>query len=91
MEFDPFRLRELRRDKPGSSSSCPTTPWAHAHGYSCGIPFGDLLTWVMIEYRGALIGLGWMGMLYDLAGRIMDRFEVDDIDRPTPPLNVHRT
>ncbi len=44
----------------------------------------------MSQYRGAVIGLGWMGMLYDLAQRISDRFEVDDIDRPTPPLDVHR-
>ncbi len=44
----------------------------------------------MAQYKGAVIGLGWMGMLYDLAPRIMDRFDVDDVDRPTPPLDVHR-
>ncbi len=44
----------------------------------------------MAEYRGAVIGLGWMGMLYDLAQRIGDRFEIDDVDRPTPELDVHR-
>jgi hypothetical protein len=27
---------------PGSSSPCPISPWADAHGYSSGIPFGDL-------------------------------------------------
>lgn len=43
----------------------------------------------MTQYRAAVIGLGWMGMLYDLARRIPDRFEVDDVDRPTPPLDVH--
>ena len=35
-------------------------------------------------YRAAVIGLGWMGLLYDLASRIGDRFAIDDIDRPTP-------
>jgi len=44
----------------------------------------------MAKYRGAVIGLGWMGMLYDLAQRIGDRFEIDDVDRPTPELDVHR-
>ena len=45
----------------------------------------------MAKYRGAVIGLGWMGLLYDLAERIGDLFEIDDIDRPTPDLAVHRT
>jgi predicted dehydrogenase len=31
-----------------------------------------------------------MGLLYDLADRIPDRFDIDDIDRPTPPLDIHR-
>jgi hypothetical protein len=31
-----------------------------------------------------------MGMLYDLAPRASDRFDVDDVDRPTPELDVHR-
>jgi len=44
----------------------------------------------MAQYRAAVIGLGWMGMLYDLAPRISDRFDIDDIDRPTPTLNIHR-
>jgi len=44
----------------------------------------------MAQYRAAVIGLGWMGLLYDLAQRIPDRFDIDDIDRPTPPLNIHR-
>jgi hypothetical protein len=42
------------------------------------------------RYRAAVIGLGWMGLLYDLAERIPDRFAVDDVDRPTPELDVHR-
>ncbi|MAE61933.1 MAG: hypothetical protein CMJ49_11325 [Planctomycetaceae bacterium] len=44
----------------------------------------------MAKYRGAVIGLGWMGMLYDLAARLDDRFEIEDTDRPTPALDVHR-
>jgi len=44
----------------------------------------------MAQYRAAVIGLGWMGLLYDLAQRLPDRFEIDDVDRPTPPLDVHR-
>lgn len=44
----------------------------------------------MPKYRAAVIGLGWMGMLYDLAERTWERFEIDDINRPTPPLDVHR-
>ena len=43
----------------------------------------------MAQYRGAIIGLGWMGMLYDLAQR-MGTWNVDDIDRPTPELDLHR-
>ena len=43
----------------------------------------------MAKYRGAVIGLGWMGMLYDLAQR-MGVWHVDDIDRPTPELDIHR-
>ncbi len=45
----------------------------------------------MRKYRGGVIGLGWMGMLGDLEGkRAWDRYDVDDVDRPTPELNVHR-
>ena len=40
----------------------------------------------MAQYRAGVIGLGWMGMLYDLAARIPDRFDVDDVDRPTRRL-----
>ena len=43
----------------------------------------------MAQYRGAVIGLGWMGLLYDLAQR-MGVWHVDDIDRPTPELDIHR-
>ena len=43
----------------------------------------------MARYRGAVIGLGWMGLLYDLADR-MGVWHVDDIERPTPDLDVHR-
>ena len=44
----------------------------------------------MQRYRAGVIGLGWMGMLYDMATRIGDFFNIDDIDRPTPNLDVHR-
>ena len=44
----------------------------------------------MAKYRGGIIGLGWMGMLYDLGERIEDRFKIDDVDRPTPELDVLR-
>ena len=44
----------------------------------------------MAKYRAGVIGLGWMGMLYDMAERIGDFFEIDDIDRPTPELEIHR-
>jgi hypothetical protein len=37
-----------------------------------------------------VIGLGWTGLLYDLAKRSQDRFSVDDINRPTPALDIHR-
>ena len=43
----------------------------------------------MAKYRGAVIGLGWMGLLYDLADR-MGVWHVDDVERPTPELDVHR-
>ncbi len=44
----------------------------------------------MAKYRAGVIGLGWMGMLYDMAERIGDFFNVDDVDRPTPELDIHR-
>ena len=44
----------------------------------------------MAKYRAGVIGLGWMGMLYDMAERIGDFFNIDDVDRPTPELEVHR-
>ncbi len=43
----------------------------------------------MTNFRAAIIGLGWMGMLYDLAQRT-GVWDVDDIDRPTPDLDIHR-
>jgi len=44
----------------------------------------------MAKYRAGIIGLGWMGMLYDLGGR-MGEWNVDDIDRPLPTeVDVHR-
>ena len=42
------------------------------------------------KYRAGVIGLGWMGLLYDLAERTADRFEVDDVNRPTPTVDLHR-
>ncbi len=44
----------------------------------------------MAKYRAGVIGLGWMGLLSDLAGRIWDPYHVDDVDRPTPELDIHR-
>ena len=44
----------------------------------------------MANYRGGVIGLGWMGLLSDLTHRIWDRYEIDDVDRPTPKLDVRR-
>lgn len=44
----------------------------------------------MAKYRAGVIGLGWMGMLYDMAERIGDFFNIDDADRPTPELEIHR-
>ena len=44
----------------------------------------------MAQYRAGIIGLGWMGVLYDLAPRLRDRFQVDDVDRPTPEVDPHR-
>ena len=35
----------------------------------------------MKKYRGGVIGLGWMGMLYDLSKRIGDKFEIDDANK----------
>ena len=44
----------------------------------------------MARYRAGVIGLGWMGMLYDI-GKRMGVWHVDDVDRPTPTdLDVHR-
>lgn len=37
----------------------------------------------LAKYRAAVIGLGWMGMLYDLARR-MGQWHIDDVDRPMP-------
>jgi len=43
----------------------------------------------MAKYRGAVIGLGWMGMLYDLGERSGD-WNVDDVDRPLPEVDALR-
>lgn len=48
----------------------------------------------MSKYRAGVIGLGWMGLLYDLADRMPYRLGVDtadNVDKPTPELDVHRT
>ena len=60
--------------------------------YAFGLD-GEKVRIVSQNYRAGVIGLGWMGMLHDLRpaeGRIGDRFDVDDIDRPTPELDIHR-
>ena len=49
----------------------------------------------MAKLRGGVIGLGWTGMMYDLAERpgpavAQPRFDLEDTDRPTPELDVHR-
>jgi hypothetical protein len=49
----------------------------------------------MAKFRGGVIGLGWMGMMYDLADRPgpavgQPRFDLNDTERPTPELDVHR-
>ena len=47
----------------------------------------------MAKYRAGVIGLGWMGLLYDMAGRLPYRLGIDTSDsigKPTPELNVHR-
>ena len=47
----------------------------------------------MPGYRAGVVGLGWTGMLYDLAERVGDRdsaYSVDDVDRPMPAVDVHR-
>ncbi len=44
----------------------------------------------MAKYRAGVIGLGWMGLLSDLAERIWAPYNVDDVDRPTPKLDIHR-
>ena len=47
----------------------------------------------MAKYRAGVIGLGWMGLLYDMAGRLPYRLGIDtadNIDKPTPELDVHR-
>ena len=41
-------------------------------------------------YRAGVVGLGWMGLLSDLGKRPPDRYEIDDVERPTPELDVHR-
>ena len=50
----------------------------------------------MAKYRAGVIGLGWMGMMYDLAHRpgpavAQPRYDLDSLERPTPELDVHRT
>ena len=40
----------------------------------------------MARYSAGIIGLGWMGMLYDVTERTSDLFDIDDVERPTPSL-----
>ena len=42
------------------------------------------------KYRAGVIGLGWTGLLYDLAERTGEKFNVDDVNRPTPKLDMTR-
>ena len=47
----------------------------------------------MAKYRAGVVGLGWMGMLYDIAEREGDRTEmysVDDVDRFMPEFDTRR-
>ena len=49
----------------------------------------------MAKYRGGVIGLGWTGMLYDMAARpspaiAQPRFDLLDTNRPTPTLDTGR-
>ena len=44
------------------------------------------------KFRAGVIGLGWMGMLYDVGSR-MGTWHTDDVNRPTPDdsdLDIHR-
>jgi predicted dehydrogenase len=53
------------------------------------------------KYRAGVVGLGWMGLLYDLGKRDYEKiggsykrphYEIDSPDRPTPDwLDVHRS
>ena len=43
-----------------------------------------------VRYRGGVVGLGWMGLLSDLGTRPPDRYEISDVNRPTPVVDVHR-
>lgn len=44
-----------------------------------------------MKYRAGVIGLGWMGMLGDLAPAIRKpgSYHVDDVDRPMPEVDPH--
>lgn len=44
----------------------------------------------MAKYRAGIIGLGWVGFLADFGEREPIEYSIDDIDRPTPELNIHR-
>ena len=44
------------------------------------------------KFRAGIIGLGWMGMLYDVGSR-MGTWHTDDVNRPSPDdseLDIHR-
>ena len=44
----------------------------------------------MPPYRAGVIGLGWMGLLSDLGKRSWERYDIDDVERPTPELDAQR-
>ena len=51
--------------------------------------------YILRKYRAAVIGLGWTGMLYDLAKRPgpalnQPKFDLDSPNRPTPEINIDR-
>lgn len=42
-----------------------------------------------MKYRVGVIGLGWMGLLYDLVEWIDDWFDVDDVDCLILKLDIY--
>ena len=88
----------IRREFMKSALAAGTA--ASLGGVSTATASAKTTTKPKAKYRGGVVGLGWMGVLYDMGTRDYDniggsykkpKYDLESANRPTPDwLNVHR-